>query len=87
MDIEQELLKRDYRDIYANDPRSPQVVALCLLNEAAKAQKADNSALARQLVDNSLEVFEEGVRKRYYSSSEIDPILTFIRRHVPINTI
>lgn len=85
-DIEQELLKKDYRDIFANDPRTPQVVALRLLNEAAKAQKADNGTLVRQLVHNALEVFEEGVRKHYYSSSEIEPIMTFIRDHVPLKT-
>mgnify|MGYP001765606451 CR=1 FL=1 len=82
-DIEQELLKKEYRDVYANDPRVPQMIALRLLNEAAKAQKADNLALARQLVQNALEVFQEGVRKHYYSSSEIEPIITFLRQHVP----
>ncbi len=85
-DIEQELLKKEYRDVYANDPRTPQVVALRLLNEAARAQEAQENVLARQLVHNALEVFEEGVRKHYYSSSEIEPIMTFIRQHVPIKT-
>lgn len=83
-DIEQELLKKDYRDVYANDPRTPQMIVLRLLNQAAKAQNADNSALAQQLVNNALDVFEEGMRKHYYSPSEIEPILTFIRQHVPI---
>ena len=49
-DIEQELWKKDYRDLYANDPRTPQVVALRLLNQAAKAEKANDSLLAQQLV-------------------------------------
>ncbi len=83
-EIEQELLKKDYRDVYANDPRTPQMVALRLLNQAAKAQKAGDSALAQQLTDKALEVFEEGVRKHYYSRSEIEPIMTFILEHVPI---
>lgn len=85
-DIEQELLKKEYRDIFANDPRTPQVVALRLLNQAAKAQTADNGTMVRHLVHNALEVFEEGVRKHYYSSSEIEPIMTFIRDHVPLKT-
>lgn len=70
-DIEQELFKRDYRDVYANDPRTPQVIALRLLNQAARAQEANDSALAQQLVQDALEVFEEGVRRHYYSSSEV----------------
>ena len=85
-DMEQELLKKEYRDVYANDPRTPQMVALRLLNQAAKAQEANDSALSQQLVQDALKVFEEGVRKHYYSSSEIEPIMTFIRQHVPIRT-
>ena len=72
--------------MYANDPRTPQVIALRLLNQAAKAQEANDSALAGQLVQDALEVFEEGVRRHYYSSSEIEPIMTFIRQHIPIKT-
>lgn len=85
-DIEQELWKKDYRDLYANDPRTPQVVALRLLNQAAKAEKANDSLLAQQLVRDALEVFETGVRKHYYSPSEIEPIMTFIRQHAPSKT-
>ena len=36
-DIEQELLKKDYSTVYANDLRTPQAVVLPKLNEAAKA--------------------------------------------------
>ena len=85
-DVEQELLKKDYRYVYASDPRAPQVVALRLLNQAAKAQEAKDSTLAQQLVRDALAVFEEGVRKHYYTPSDIEPITTFIRQHVPIKT-
>lgn len=85
-DIEEELLKKDYRYIYTNDPRTPQVVVLRKLNEAAKAQEAKDSALAQQLVRDALSVFEEGVRRHYYSQADIEPITTFIRQHVPIKT-
>jgi len=85
-DIEQELWKKDYRDVYANDPRTPQMVALGLLNQAAKAQEVNESVLAQQLVQDALKVFEEGVRRHYYSSSEIEPIVNVIRQHVPIKT-
>ena len=82
-DMEHELLKKDYWPIYANDPRTPKVVALHLLNQAAKAQKANDPALAQQLVQDALEMFEEGVRRHYYSASEIQPITSFIREHAP----
>ncbi len=85
-DIEQELWKKDYRDVYANDPRTPQIVALRFLNQAAKAQEANDRALAQQLVQDALEVFEEGVRRHYYSSSEIEPIMSYIRQHAPMKT-
>jgi hypothetical protein len=83
-DIEQELLKKDYRYVYASDPRTPQAVVLRFLNEAAKAYEANNRQLAQELVRDALAVFEEGVRKHYYSQSDIEPITTFIRQHVPI---
>lgn len=83
-DIEQELLKKDYATVYASDPRIPQVVVLRKLNEAAKAQAAEDTTLARQFVRDALSVFEEGMRKHYYSQSDIEPITTFIRQHVPI---
>ena len=60
------------------------MIALRLLNQAARAQEANDNRLAQQLVQDALKVFEEGVRKHYYSSSEIEPIMTFIREHVPI---
>lgn len=83
-DIEQELLKKDYSNVYASDPRTPQAVVLRKLNEAAKAQEAEDGTLAQQFVRDALNVFEEGVRKHYYSQSDIEPITSFIRQHVPI---
>ena len=84
-DVEQELLKKDYATVYASDPRTPQVIVLRKLNEAAKSQEAGDVTLAKQFVRDALSVFEEGVRKHYYSQSNIEPITTFIRQHVPIN--
>jgi hypothetical protein len=83
-DIEKELLKKDYSMVYANDPRTPQQIVLRLLNQAAKAHEANNSALAQQLVRDALRVFDEGVRKHYYTQSEIEPIISYIKQHVPI---
>jgi hypothetical protein len=85
-EIEQELLKPEYRYLYASDPRTPQAVVLRILNQAAKAQEAEQSALAQQFVREALGVFEEGVRRHYYSEADIEPITTFIRQRVPVKT-
>lgn len=85
-EMEQELFKKEYWPVYANDPRTPQVIALRLLNQAAKAQQANDRALAQQFVQDAIEVFEEGVRRRYYSASEIQPITNFIREHAPVKS-
>ena len=84
-DMERELLKKEYWMIYANDPRTPQNEVLHLLNRAAKAQTGNDPSLAQELVRQALEVFEEGVRRHYYTRSEIEPIMSYIRQHVPIN--
>ena len=83
-EIETELLKKEYAMIYANDPRTPQKEVLRLLNRAARAHGANDSALAQQLAQEALGVFEEGVRRHYYTQSEIEPITSYIRQHVPI---
>lgn len=83
-DIEKEVLKKEYAMIYANDPRTPQHEVLRLLNRAARAQQANDPALARELVGQALDVFEEGVRRHYYAQSDIKPITDYIRQHVPI---
>ena len=85
-DIEQEMFKKDYRYVFASDPRAPQAVVLRLLNEAAKAYQANDARLAEQLTREAFAVFEEGVRKHYYSRADIDPITTFIRQHLPVKT-
>lgn len=82
--MEHELLKKEYWMIYANDPRTPQKEVLRLLNRAAKAHEANDSALAQQLAREALGVFEEGVRRHYYQQSDIEPITTYIRQHLPI---
>jgi hypothetical protein len=58
--------------IYANDPRTPQNAVLHLLNRAAKAQQDNDPGLARELVRQALNVFEEGVRRHYYLTESRD---------------
>jgi hypothetical protein len=83
-DVEKELLKKDYWMIYANDPRTPQNEVLHLLNRAAKAQGANDPVLARELVREAFDVLEEGVRRHYYTQTDIEPIISYLRHHVPI---
>jgi hypothetical protein len=83
-DVEKELLKKDYWMIYANDPRTPQNEVLHLLNRAAKAQEANDPVLARELVREAFDVLDEGVRRHYYTQSDIEPIVSYLEHHVPI---
>ncbi len=46
--------------------------------------RSSDPGLARELVRQALNVFEEGVRWHYYLPSDIEPITSYIRQHVPI---
>ncbi|MEW6247726.1 MAG: hypothetical protein AB1555_13600 [Nitrospirota bacterium] len=86
-DIEQELYKQEYRSVFMNDPRTPQASVLKLLNRAAAAYEAKNMQLAEQFVREAigvLEQLEQGVVKNYYAQSDIEPIVNFIKQHVPV---
>jgi hypothetical protein len=83
-DIEQELYKQDYRSVFMNDPRTPQASVLKLLNRAATAYEAKNMQLAEQFVREAIGVLEQGVTKNYYAQSDIEPIVNFIKQHVPV---
>ena len=83
-DIEQELFKKDYRQVFLNDPRTPQASVLTLLNQAAAAYNANERATAQDLVNEAIGILEDGVRRHYYTKSDIEPITSFIRQHVPV---
>ena len=85
-DIEQELLKKEYRYVLGNDPRTPQASVLKLLNRAAAAYEAKNIEHAKELIEEALEVLTDGVRSHYYSHADVAPILKFIREHSPVQT-
>jgi hypothetical protein len=83
-DIEQELGKQEYRMVFWNDPRTPQATVLHLLNRAAIAYEAKNPQMAKDLVNEALEVLHEGVRRKYFSQTDVDPIIAYIKQHAPI---
>ncbi len=82
--IEQELSKKEYRYVFANDPRTPQASVLRLLNRAAQAQAAHDEAMAKELVREAMAVLQDGVRRNYYSAGDVEPILKHIQEQIPI---
>ncbi|HKN85884.1 MAG TPA: hypothetical protein VJV04_03395 [Nitrospiraceae bacterium] len=82
-EVEQELLRPEYREVFLNDPRTPQAPVLRLLNRAAIAYDAHDVALAQDMVHQAIEVLEEGVRKQYYGESDIAPVISSIQKHIP----
>jgi hypothetical protein len=83
-DVERELNKAEYVPVFVNDPRTPFPTVLRYLNNAAFAMKANQEAVAKDEVRRALEIFEDGVRKGYYSSADIQPIVNYVKTHVPI---
>lgn len=82
--VEQELLKKEYRYLFANDPRTPQATILRLLNRAAEAHAAHNEVMAKDLANEAIDVLREGIRKHYYSEEDVEPLLKHIREQIPI---
>lgn len=83
-EIEQELYKKEYRSVFLNDPRTPQASVLKLLNRAAAAYEAKNTQLAEQFIREAIGVLEQGVQKNYFTRADIEPIVNFIKQHVPV---
>jgi hypothetical protein len=81
--IEQELNSDEYRTLFTNDPRTPQVSIMGFLNTAARAYEAKNPAMADSLIERAVEVLETGVTKHYYSKADIAPIVSYIEKTVP----
>src|SRR5207244_10952893 len=84
-DSEQELMKEQYLRLWSNDPRSPQAAVMYLLDDSAKALVAHSDAMARDFVRRALNVLEEGITKGYYSQSDVDPVIAYIKAHVPVH--
>lgn len=82
--IEQELSKKEYRYLFANDPRTPQASILRLLNRAAEAYSAHNEAMAKDFANEAVDVLREGIRKHYYSEQDVEPLIKHIQEQIPI---
>ena len=68
--------------MFVNDPRTPQVSIMRLLNKAARVYEAKNPAMAESLIERAVEVLENGVIKHYYSQADIAPIMSYIEKAV-----
>jgi hypothetical protein len=79
-DVEAQLNENPYRDVFANAPGEPPHPAVVrYLNNAAKALEAGNKPLARSYIDRTLDIFDNGVLRGYYSRSDVEPIKKMIR--------
>jgi hypothetical protein len=79
-DITSQLEKDPYRDIFMNAlGNSPQAVVVRYLNNAAQALQAGNKPLAQSYVDRTIDIFDNGVRRGYYSQTDVEPIKKLIR--------
>lgn len=82
-DIAQEMEKKEYRAVFLNDPRAPQMDVIRLLNRAAVAFDANNPTLGQDFLRQAMEVLNSGIRKHYYSEQDIQPLLQYIQQHAP----
>jgi hypothetical protein len=79
-DIAAQLTKDPYRDVFVNAPGEPPHPAVIrYLNGAAQAIQAGNKLLAQSYVDRTLAIFDNGVRRGYYTQADVEPIKKIIR--------
>ncbi len=82
--VEEQLSKKEYRYVFANDPRAPQASILRLLNQAARAHAANKELMAQDFAKQALAVLQEGVRRHYYSEQDVAPIVKRIQEQIPV---
>jgi hypothetical protein len=79
-DLTAQLQQEPYRDVFMNAlGNSPQSLIVRYLNNAAQALQAGNKPLAQSYVDRTIEIFDNGVRRGYYSRGDVEPIAKLIR--------
>ena len=79
-DITAQLNEEPYRDVFVNAlGNSPQAAIVRYLNNAAQALQAGNKPLAQSYVDRTIDIFDNGVRRGYYSQTDVEPIKKLIR--------
>jgi len=79
-DITSQLEKDPYRGVFMNAlGNSPQAVVVRYLNNAAQALQAGNKPLAQSYVDRTIDIFDNGVQRGYYSQTDVEPIKKLIR--------
>lgn len=79
-DLTVKLEQDQYRNVWMNAlGNSPQAVIVRYLNNADQALRAGNKPLAQSYVDRTIELFENGVNRGYYSRSDVEPLVKLIR--------
>jgi hypothetical protein len=83
-DGESELEKKEYRALFMNDLRAPQVSIRRLSDRAVVGYAAKDDAQTRQCVTEALKVIASGAQTHSYTQAGVQPIVSFIKRRVPV---
>lgn len=79
-DLTAQVQQDPYRGVFMNAlGNSPQALVVRYLNNAAQALQDGNKPLAQSYVDRTIEIFDNGVRRGYYSRADVEPITKMIR--------
>lgn len=78
-EVDYELRSDQFKNIFINAPGgAPQAAILRYLNHAADALDAGNKEAAKDFVDQALGVVDNGIRKGWYSKSDVAPLRNMI---------
>jgi len=79
-DIVVQLRQDPYRHVFMNAlGNSPEAVIVRYLNHAALALETGDKSLAQSYVDRTITMFDTGVRRGYYSPTDVELITKLIR--------
>lgn len=79
-DIAAQLRQDPYRSVFENglgEPPHPAIIRY--LNGAAQAIQAGNKPLAQSYVDRTMNIFDNGIRRGYYTRADVEAVKKLIR--------
>lgn len=80
-DIAHQLRQEPYNRVFINAlGNTPQAHVIRQLNGAAAALKNGNKTLAEDYVRRTLAIFDDGVRRGWYSAADVEPIKAMIQK-------
>lgn len=81
--IDQELQTPQLNWTFLYDPRDPRSAMLNTLNQAAEALDQQNLEKAKELVNKTFTILEEGHRLGYYPPRQFEAVSKAIKQHLP----